>query len=220
MISILSRLVYLLGLVCLAVTGQTVSAEALSPESARQVTEVYYAALDKQGFAGAVDLLHPDEVERFRSMVMPGFERERAAGRRTLINATFGRDADWIAVQTADSADFLRRFARLAAARSRDLPVGYDEVTVLGSVEEGDSLHLVSRIRSGREPDVSQRLEVLSLRPYRGQWRVLLDRRFEEMARSLGGEPRKSRPALRIAPMPEAEPTAEPAEGVDARKSD
>ena len=207
-----NRLICLFGMAWLVVAGQALSADELSPEAAKQVTETYYAALGQQGFAGVVDLLHPQEIERFRSMVMPGFERERAAGRRTLINATFGRNADLTQVRLADSADFVRRFARLASARSRDLPVGYDQVVVLGSVEEGDMLLMVSRIETGRGADASQRLEVLSLKPYNGQWRVMLDSRFEEMARSLGGgRGQQSRQPPRVLPVPEVEPEQEPA---------
>lgn len=204
-----NSLTCLFGMVWFVVAGQAVSADALSPEAAKQVTETYYAALGQQGFGGAVGLLHPQEIERFRSMVMPGFERERAAGRRTLINATFGRDADLTRVRMADSTDFMRRFARLAAARSRDLPVGYDQVVVLGSVEEGDMLHMVSRIETGRGASASQRLEVLSLKPYKGKWRVMLNSGFEEMARSLGGQRGQSRHSPRVLPVPEAEPQQE-----------
>ena len=206
----------LFGLVWLVIAGQAASEEVLTPEAARQVTEAYYTALGEQGFAGMVDLLHPEETERFRSMVMPGFEREYAGGRRTLINSTFGRKANLTDVRIASSADFMRRFARLAAVRSRDLPVGYDQVVVLGSVEDEDMLHMVSRIETGRDANVTRRLEVLSLKPYNEEWRVMLDSRFEEMARSLGGPRRQSRPSLRIAPMPEVE--SEPGLGPDAMR--
>ncbi len=91
----------------------------IDPVAAAAATD-YLTALKEKGFTAAPAWLRPAALARFKALVMPRLKDEQARGTRTLLNATFGRDAGYPTV-AADPANFLTRFARLISARE---PIG------------------------------------------------------------------------------------------------
>jgi hypothetical protein len=174
-------------------------------------TTAYLNALKDGGFGAAPAYLHPQALERFKTLVMPRLDQEQARGTRTLLNATFGRDASFAAAKAADPADFMTRFVRVVIARDPQAAPRFGTLTPLGVVAEGDRLHVLVRLGSAvGEPGAEGRVEVVSLLPDGKTWKVLLDRRLEEMAIALGGPVRadaRSQPGgaafQRMEPMPE-----------------
>jgi hypothetical protein len=223
----------------LALVSSTVSAEtepssrtdsvALEPgvaptEPQRELTPPELAARDyltavrDRGFAAQADFVHPDEMARFQQLLVPVFEAESKKGGRGLLNATFGREAAIMDVSLASPDDFMRRFARVMAVRMPDQPVGFDELVILGIVEEGDLVHVLARLRTGKEESMEDRLEVVSLAPYEGGWKVVLSPGLERavwaMKRQVGGGERtiprlvpRPPPLEEIRPQEEAQPT-------------
>ena len=188
------------------------STAALAQERAEDVAARYLEAVRDRGFAAGADFLHPDEMARFQALLIPVLEAEQAAGGRSLLNATFGREATLLSARLADPADFLRRFARVMAVRAPDQPTGFDELQFLGSVPEAETVHVLLRLRTAPPAGPRERLVVVSLRPTADGWRVLLDPEIEQAARAMGEVPQtgRQRPRARQEPAPlPPEPTPE-----------
>ena len=109
----------------------------------------YLTTTNAKGLAGGVVFLHPDDVNRFKKLMVPVLEAERDAGRRTLLNATFGREAQIMDARLADPGDFLTRFDKVAAARHGDAPTRFDTAAAIGVVTEGEQLHVLLRTLTG-----------------------------------------------------------------------
>jgi hypothetical protein len=200
----------------LAVASLVSQAEA-APDAlqAREVVREYLEAIRAEGFSAQARFLHPEELVRFQQILMPVYEANEAAGSRVLLNATFGREASLLDARLADPADFMRRFARVMAVRMPDQPVGFEELEVLGMVEEGPRMHVLVRLRTGSEEAAFESLEVVSLLPDGEAWRVMLSPELEAAARSMDTRGQGARPAPRLEPRalpPEPESTDEAAQ--------
>jgi hypothetical protein len=189
-------------------------ATPVTPADARAAIDAataYLNALKDGGFGAAPAYLHPQALERFKTLVMPRLDQEQARGTRTLLNATFGRDASFATAKAADPADFMARFVRVVIARDPQAAPRFATLTPLGVVAEGDRLHVLVRLGSAAgEPGAEGRVEVVSLLPDGKTWKVLLDRRLDELGIALGGPVRADARApsgraafQRIEPMPE-----------------
>jgi len=175
--------------------------------AAQQVALSYLQAVNAKGLDGGIAYLHPDELARFKALLMPILEQERKAGRRNLLNATFGRSVEMTEVRLAAPEEFVRRFSRVAAARLGEAPARFDRVEVVGSVSEGEVLHVLLRTSVDQGSNKTQRLAVVSARRSGGDWKVLLGGEVEAMVASLRGGP-AGRDAMdrRAEPTPEAGP--------------
>ena len=125
---------------------------------------------------------------RFKALVMPGLKDDQARGARTLLNATFGREANYAGAAAAAPAEFFTRFARLIAAREPDAAPRFSGLTPLGVVREGEQLHVLFRLgqEGGGGSGAVERVEVVSLLPQGSEWKVLLDGRLQDLAHRLG----------------------------------
>lgn len=170
-------------------------------KAAAQSAIAYLNALRDGGFSAAPSLLHPQALERFKALVLPAFDAERARGTRNLLNATFGRDADYAVVSAADPTELMSRFARLISAREPDASPQFSELTLVGVVREGKQLHVLTRLGGGG----AERLEVVSLLPNGDGWKVLLDGRLEAIAGQLAGRfgAERRSTGVRMEPIPE-----------------
>ena len=77
--------------------------QELAPGSPEWVAREYLIAVRERGFAAEAEFLHPDEMARFKAMLIPVFAAETESGGRALINATFGRDARMSDVRVSDT---------------------------------------------------------------------------------------------------------------------
>ncbi len=180
----------------------------------------YLTALRNQGFSGAAAHLHPDALTRFKALVLPRLKEESVHGSRTLLNATFGRTADYAAAAAAAPADFLARFGRVISVREPDAAPRFSSLTPVGVLREGERLHVLVRLNpppaaAGTAP--AERLEVVTLLAQGNEWKVDLDGRLQSVAANLGaagaGRATGPRPAQpRFEPLPEGQ-TAAPLPG-------
>lgn len=190
--------------------------EGLDPEVAKAASDAaaaYLLALKVQGFNGASEHLHPDALERFKGMTTSAFDSEEEKGTRTLLNATFGRDAAFMDARMAPPGEYFSRFARLASVRLPELTLGFDSSDPIGVLPDGEHVHVLVRLHTGEGAAASERLAVVSLARDGDDWKALLDARLVEMARSLAGQTdrdrhRPDRPL--IGPLPEGTPLQAP----------
>jgi hypothetical protein len=186
----------ILGLLLVAAQAQP----APDAVQAGEVVREYLEAIRAEGFTAQARYIHPEELARFQRMLIPVFEANQAAGTRVLLNATFGRDATVLDARLAEPADFMRRFVRVMAVRMPEQPVAFDEIAILGTVEEGSRLHVLARLRAGSEEDAVESLEVVSLLPDGEAWRVMLSPELEAAARSMDTSSGSARPIRKLEP--------------------
>jgi hypothetical protein len=176
--------------------------QQLAADSPEWLAREYLTAVRERGFAAEADFMHPDEMARFQAMLIPVFERESQAGGRALMNATFGRDATLTMVRLADPADFLRRFSRVMAVRMPDQPTDFDRLQILGKVEEGEQAHVLARLGTGRGASANERLEIVSLKPSDGAWKLMISAKLEAAVRAMSRRGEDERPIPRLIPRP------------------
>ncbi|HYN79157.1 MAG TPA: hypothetical protein VES73_15350 [Lamprocystis sp. (in: g-proteobacteria)] len=192
--------------------------QVVTPADAKAATDAataYLNAMKERGVAAATAYLHTDAMARFKALVMPGLKDDQARGTRTLLNATFGREANHGVAAAAAPADFFSRFARLIAAREPDAAPRFSGLTPIGVVREAEQLHVLIRLnQSGGGGDSAglgavERVEVVSLLPQGSEWKVVLDGRLQELAYTLGrragADDRRAMPT-RMEPVPEGLP--------------
>jgi hypothetical protein len=172
--------------------------------AAQQVAKDYLTGVNGAGLDGGIPFLHPDELARFKKLMLPILEQERQAGRRHLLNATFGRDAEMVDVRLVAPDDFMRRFARVASARLDQTPTRFDRVETIGTIAEGEVRHVLIREVAEKGGARTQRLVVVSLRLSDREWKVLLGSDIESLLDALQGRPAGGDPSDRRAhPVPE-----------------
>jgi hypothetical protein len=167
---------------------------AFASETPEQVAEAYINAIRTDGLAAVTDYMHPDELERFRGMLLPVLTGDSAAA-DPLRKAFFGEAATLASVQALDAKAFMQGFMGFAQNQMKAMDVSIGQSQTLGSVREGDVVHLVTRNTAGAGPVQLTQMEVISLKPYQGTWRLLLSGKMEGLAQALSAQAAASRPA-------------------------
>lgn len=175
---------------------------APDPAGAPLAARDYLEAVRARGFAAQADFLHPQELQRFRDRLLGVLESEEAAGNRALLYATFGRDASLLQARLAEPKELAARFARVMAVRMPDQPVGFDSLEVLGTVEEGDTAHVLVRTLTESGEQTLEDLRIVSLRPHRDSWKVLMSPQLVQAISSMDPDPGGKRPTPRLVPTP------------------
>ena len=166
-------------------------------------------AVNAKGLSGGVPLLHPEDLVRFKKLMVPILEAERDAGRRTLLNATFGREAQLTDARIADPDDFFGRFARVVSARQTEAPTRFDTLAPIGSIPEAEQLHVLVRTLAGAGQAQTQRLVVVTLRRSGGDWKVSMAVGLDDLVASLRGGPQpRTGPEGLAQPVADAVPPA------------
>lgn len=171
-------------LLALALSGAPARAAepAASPES---VVQSYTAALQAGDYLKSTDLMHPEALEKFRGMLLPVIE---SAGEQSVqLLALFQGVADIPALKKLSPAQFFASFlGGLTAANPAVLQaLSSGNMTPLGSVAEGDLLHVVCRTSLDFQGIKVNKMNVVSLKRAAGGWRVLLSGEIEGMAEAL-----------------------------------
>jgi hypothetical protein len=157
-------------------------APTATPES---VAQAYFAALQQQGLSNAAEFMHPDELAKFKAMLLPVVAAEDAAGRHDLREAMFGANASMGDAESSSPGDFMRAFMRFVAARTKDAKPHFDKIDVLGTIREGEIVHVLTRLQVGAGDLSIQQMEVISLKPSGDEWKLMLTGQMEGLAKSL-----------------------------------
>lgn len=157
-------------------------AAADTPE---QVYQQYFTTIKQQGVVAATDFIHPDELARFKQMLSPIFEVGDQKTKDGLAQAVFGKTATPASVQTMSPADFLRGFMRLSDQENKSKQISLGDTKVIGSVKEGDIVHLVTRHSAGTAGVSMTELEVVSMKPYGNSWKLLMSGKLEGIGQAI-----------------------------------
>lgn len=153
-------------------------------ETPEHVERQYVNAIRSQGMTAVPDYMHPDELTRFQEMLGPALSGDSPAA-ENLRTAFFGANATAVSVHSMSPDEFMRGFMAFAQSQMKAMNVSVGQSEILGSVKEGEVVHLVTRNTTGVGELQLTQLEVVSLKPYQGSWRLLLSGKLEGMAQAL-----------------------------------
>lgn len=161
-----------------------VAATAVAADTPEQVERQYFEALRTRGMTAVPEFIHPDELGRFRDMLGPVLAADTPVA-SNLRSAVFGPDTTAETLQALSPEAFMRGFMAFAQGTMQTMQLTVGESHVLGSVNEGEVVHLVTRNTAAAGALQLTQLEVISLKPYQGSWRLLLSGKLEGMAQAL-----------------------------------
>jgi hypothetical protein len=152
---------------------------ASSPEL---VVQQYMAALRDEGMPAISRFIHPDDLKRFKDMLMPMVRRD-ATQKSEVIHGLFGAEATLASVEAMSSIDFMNSFMRVAGEQLKDAKFG--DVEVLGTVRETYTVHVVARTGTSIKGVNVKSMEVISVKRAGADWKLLLSAELEGMAAAL-----------------------------------
>lgn len=158
-------------------------AAAESPES---VVQRYSAALKAGDYQKCAELMHPEALEKFRNLLLPLLDVPPGHDKDDSALALFG-GKDAAAVKKLSPTEFFASFMGGMTGKAPGLKeaLGSANMTPIGSVPEGDVLHVVCRTSAALQGASFSMMEVVSVKRSAGNWRVLLSGEIEGMAELL-----------------------------------
>jgi hypothetical protein len=164
------------------ISGGAWAAPAAKPET---VVQAYFVALQQNGMSSVVEYMHPDELVRFRDMLLPILAAEDADRKRDLRGAVFGALATLRDAEAATPSEFMAAFMNFASAQMGDVKPSFDKIEVLGSVPEGEVVHVVTRLHIGNGELAMRQMQVISVKPAGDVWRLMLSGEIEGFAQTV-----------------------------------
>lgn len=158
---------------------------AFAESSPGSVAVAYFAAIKSDGLVAAADYIHPDELQRFRGMFSPLLANVNSPVAQSFAQAVFGSGATAQSVAALDPLSFTGGFMGFVEGQLKGVDMTFGDMQILGSVPEGETVHLVTRSSPGAAGVQITRLEVMSLKPYQDTWRLLLSGEIEGLAQAL-----------------------------------
>ena len=147
----------------------------------------YMAALTKEGMTAVPAFIHPDELARFKEMLMPLVRREAATGDTPVTDALFGKGTKLAQVEAMSPVDFCSALMRVVGEKLDG--VKYGDVQVLGTVREKETVHVVARVVAEVSAGVQMKsVEVISTRKSGNDWKLLLTGQLEGLAAGLASQ--------------------------------
>jgi hypothetical protein len=184
--------------------GLASNARAESPErTAEDVVHLTTAG----GPAAAVILYEPAEVQRIRDKVLLAAEREAEGGRKQIRATLFGAGPSLDEVRRMTPENLLLAILAKVPARTAK----YDEFKALGTVKEGQMLHVVVRASLTKVERLKRRsiVQVVSLLPSGKEWRAAIPSGIESYIDAvLAAVPDDTPAAVAAAPAPAAKDPA------------
>jgi len=166
----------------------------VAADTPEQVCEQYLAAVKERGMVAVPEFIHPEELIRFKDMLMPLFREGGPPNSKELVHGFFGESATYESVAAMAPIDFMRAFMGVADAQLKKLNISVGKTEILGSVNEGTTVHLLTRATAGTQDLQLTQMDVASLKPSGNTWRLLLSGRLEGMAQALKAQAAKPAP--------------------------
>ncbi len=157
---------------------------AASPEA---VIQIYLGALTSGQYLKAAETLDPEGLEWLRSNFLPLVEGISQEEQKEILRI-FGDVPDLAALRKLSPAEF---FAALLGGFINLDPrvaegMGSATMVPIGSVPEGDVVHVVCRTSVGMVGINLSKVEVISLKRVDGNWRVILPEAMKGIVQAMG----------------------------------
>lgn len=163
------------------------AADSPAPSSPESVAESYLQALKAGQYLPAAELMHPEALEKFRAMVLPVVEESAGGDQTESLLPLFRGASNIAALKKFSPAEFFAAFlgAITDANPGMKEALASGSLTMIGSVPEGDTIHVVCRTAGTVEGITFSKMEVVSLKRSTGSWRVLLSGEMEGIVQAL-----------------------------------
>ena len=149
-----------------------------APEAPEQVVARYHSRFESSRWLALSEFLHPDDLARFKKQFLALFSDENPTTRKTLAEL-YGPGATIQKLESASPEEFLQPILVMLNQSMDSAGIRVTSQTVLGSVAEGELVHVVYRWQSkGSAVSLSQ-VEVRTLRQYKDSWCLLLPMNLE-----------------------------------------
>lgn len=148
----------------------------------------YFNAMKNEGMTSLGRFMHPLALAEFKSMLLPVYQMEANSGQRDLMEITFGKSTTIETLRGLDPEDFMNGFMNLVTAQLTDTRIRFNNLEVLGTIEEGDARHVLTRMTIGAGDLDMTEFEILSFLPYQQSWRLQLNGELMGMAQALQRE--------------------------------
>jgi len=156
----------------LLAAAMLIATSAVHAESPEKTAEEFVQLSTSQGPSAAVILYHPNDVQRVHDKILLMCEREAESGRQQTRAALFGAGVTLDDVRRMTPENLLIAIMAKLPARTAT----YDEFKALGSVKEGENLHIVVRASLRKVERLKRRsiVQVVSLIPSGKEWRAAI----------------------------------------------
>lgn len=129
--------------------------------------------------------MHLEHLDRFKEMLLPLFEMSLEEGEdRSFVDMTFGKEATLEDIRKASGKEFMGTFMLLFEAQLQG-DISFNSIDVLGSIPEGDVIHVLARMEVGAVGIEMRQMEVLSFHRQGDDWLVSLTGEMEGIAQAL-----------------------------------
>ncbi|MBU0985484.1 MAG: hypothetical protein KKA42_16545 [candidate division Zixibacteria bacterium] len=177
--------IMMLTFVLLLIASQTSSVQGGREETPEALAEEYFAVLQTEGMSAVGRFMHPDALSDFKDMLVPVFRLQIETGQRQLLSLTFGDSVEVADLDAMDPTAFFNGFMNVITALPDGLQPSFDKLEVLGTIEEGQARHVLTRVSVGAGEMAITAFEVLSFIPYEDSWRLQLSGKMKGLAQQL-----------------------------------
>jgi hypothetical protein len=155
---------------------------------ATAVARTYFTALHAVDWAACADVLHPDSLDEFKRIILPGLLQAARQGEEEAVLQRFEGVSSVDTLAGLPAREFFQRFmTSYVSTRPHNVQMlRTSQTAVLGEVREGnDNVHVVYRM-TGQAGLRFEQLGVLQVRRYEGGFKALLSDEVKTVAANPG----------------------------------
>jgi hypothetical protein len=141
-------------------------------ETPEMVVEQYHAAFAKKRWLALADYLHPDDLAQFKKALLSIFSDDNEKTRAGIIEI-YGKGTTLQSLREGTDEAFLSPILAMLNERLDSANLRIVSQDVIGSVVEGEFVHVVYRWQSESARLRQSQVEVRTLRRYRDTWRLV-----------------------------------------------
>jgi hypothetical protein len=158
------------------------SMRGFTPED---VARAYFKALQDRGMSIVVDFMHSGEMAKFKSIFIAVMEKEATTGKRELVSLLFGEQATLAEVKALSPKEFMSVFMQKASGLLPKKTFTFEKQDMIGSLSEGELMHVVARIEVGIWPVAIKKMVVVSMKRDGDEWKLLLTEELDGLLQTL-----------------------------------
>jgi ABC-type transporter MlaC component len=148
----------------------------LSPDEVVRQSFDALSSLDVEKYAS---FMHPDEIKKIQERIWPSLEHAVSTdttGQAQQLLMMLNLQSDSAGITDVDAQQFFANLMNMLLQLSPGMMESYQSSTseIIGDVPEGDTLrHVVSRVTSTTQGLTMTRMDVTTVRKYKGGWKLV-----------------------------------------------
>lgn len=163
------------------------SAVSLPAQTPEQIVTSYFEKLKTGGINTVAELMHPNELRKFRDMLTPIVEGGLASEEQETLFQKFADPKNPTKMRPLDDSQFMNAFMEWMVSLQPGVTAALKDATVeaLGHVREDDIQHVVVRMKMKTRGIEIEKMTVLSVSEYQGVPKLMLTGEIKGMAEAL-----------------------------------